>query len=458
MICDKVTFKGQVLLTIFHKGFDDNRKYNIKKSEKIGRYNLIFTETFIEDEKVTIENWSLKEEGLIEPGCSKNPYGDAACAYMIHYSYVNKPSSIYTFKDKKYILKVSIDDFLSICEFIKKYTGMDIKSNPMFGGDIFIFECNECNYKHNRSNGIILENVPANSTIIVHFKKSNAIVSSKILKTEFETEKLDISSDELWNSHDIEIFNENELIYYQKDISYMMNISLQLQIKGNGKRVKLNKIGTEYTIENKGFNETSLIGKPIDEYVEILQDSSQKIINDIKLERPDDQVFFIKPGELYKATKLIGQALESAKDELWLFDSYFTDKNGISKILDWLRIIANCSAKSKNIVFYCTDSNSSLNIREIKSEMNKDSILSGILRNQKGVNIHFYQVKSPIHDRFVLIKNNNEYGGISIGTSFNSLERNHYCISKLTHSASKIIFNELISWLRDGNIISEKEV
>lgn len=460
MICDKVIYRGQTILTIYHQGLNcksPNRR--IKQSEKIGRYNLTFIETFAEDTEIeNIKDWAFKEEGLIEPDSTKNPYSDVACAYMVHYSYAKKPLCIYFFKDNKYFLKISIDDYLRISEFIKKYTGMDMESNPMFYGDVFIFRCNEREYKHNKSNGIILENIPANSTVIVHFKNGDMVVSSKILTVETETENLEICSDEPWSSHDIEIFNGEKLIYYKKNASYIKSISLQTQIKERGKTVKLNKIGTEYTIEKESETRISHIGELIDKYEDILQTSSWEIIKEIKSEKPDDQVFLIKPGELSKATKLIGSALELAKDELWIFDSYLTDKKGMSKILDWLRIIANCYANSKNVIFYCGDSNNALNISEIKSEIEKDSILSTMLRNERGIGIHFYQVKSPIHDRFVLIKNNNEYCGLSIGTSLNSLDKNHFCISKLSHAASKIIYNELILWMKDGNIILDEEV
>ena len=460
MICDRVKFKGQTLLTIYHQGIDDNvRERCLNRTEKIGRYNLTFIETFIEDTEIwSVNDWVYEEEGLIEPGSSKNPYGDAACAYMYHYIFENKPSCIYTFKNNKYSLKISVDNFLYICEFIKKYTGIDIESNPMFFGDVFIFNCNERNHKCNKNDGIVLENIPANSIVIVHFKNGNSIVFSKIVKIESETKKLEIYSDKPWISHDIEIFSGEQLIFYQRDISYIRRMSLRTAIRGMDKIIKLNKIASEYTMTNDGVSHTTHIGESIDESLGILQTSASEIQRYVNSERPDDQVFFIKPKEISIAMKLIGNALESAQDEMWIFDSYFTDINGISKILDWLHIVVNCRAKSKNIVFYCKASKKALYIDELKSEMEKDRNLNEVLRNKKSFGIHFYQVKSPIHDRFVLINNNQEYSGLSIGTSLNSLDRNHYCISKLSHSSSKKIYEELILWIKDGNIISDEEV
>lgn len=460
MICDRVTFRGQTLLTIYHQGIDNNAlKRYVNRTQKIGRYNLIFIETYVEDKEIeNIKDWIYKEEGLLEPGSSKNPYGNAVCAYMYHYGYANKPSCIYSFKNHKYSLKISADDFLCICEFIKKYTGIDIESNPMFCGDVFIFKCNEFNQKCKKNDGIVLENIPANSIVIVHFKNGDLIISSKIVKVEYETDNLEIISDKPWVSHDIEIFNGKELIYFRRDISYIRRISLRTTIKGINKIVKLNNIASEYTIEKDSESHTSHIGEPIDKFMETFQTSAFEIKKFIKSEKPDDQVFFIKPKEISMAMKLIVHALESAQDELWIFDSYFTDKNGIGQILDWLRIVVNCQARFKNIVFYCNDPNKTLNTDEIKSKMEKDEVLSETYRSINKFGIHFYQVKSPIHDRFVLINNNKKFFGLSIGTSFNSLDRNYYCISKLSHSASKIIYNELIQWMKNDNIVSDEEV
>ncbi len=460
MLCDKIMYRGQTLLTIYHQGsYYQLQDRHIKESEKIGRYNLTFTEFFVDDtETENIKDWTIKEEGLIEPGSNKNPYGDAACAYIIHYSYANKPSSIYSFKDSQYCLNIPIENLLHISEFVKKYTGIDIESNPMFYGDVFVCKCNEYEYKHNKTNGIIVKNIPANSTIIVHFKNDKMIVSSKIIKIDSETKELEITSDKQWDSHDIEVFNGEELIYFQKNVSYIRRISLKTTVKEKGIAIKLNKIGTKYVIQKEGESQISHIGEPTDEYIEILQKSSWKILKNIKSEKPDDQVLFIKPNELSKATELIGSTIESAIDELWLFDSYFTDMNGIGKNLDWLRIIANCDSSSKNVVFYCNDPSKALNITELKKEIKKDSVLSEMLRKRKNIGIHFYEVKSPIHDRFVLINNHHKFSGLSIGTSLNSLERNHYCISKLSHMASKIIYNELIMWMKDGNVVFDEGV
>ena len=63
-------------------------------------------------------------------------------------------------------------------------------------------------------------------------------------------------------------------------------------------------------------------------------------------------MLFIKPNELSIAKDLIVPTIESAKDELWIFDSYLTENDAIDKTIDWLRIISICCVDSSNFVFY----------------------------------------------------------------------------------------------------------
>lgn len=461
MICDKITYKGHVILTIYHQNIDDNviNRY-LTRTEKIGKYNLTFTETFVQDIiNEDFLNHTIKEEGLLESNSPQNPYGCETCAYMIHYIFANKPKSIFRDEEKLYSLKISVDEFLTICKFIKKYTGIDIKENPMVLGDIFIFKCYERNYKCVQNNSIVLENLPDNSTVIMHFKIGGLIVSSKIIKIESATKELVISSDKSWDSHDIEIVIGDKTVYLQNNISYIRCVSLNVSTRSIDNSIKLEKIGTMHTTTKEHLVETSHIGEPINEFREKQNKSSQKIKNLIEREYPDDQVFFVKPNEFSIAKDLIVPTIESAKDELWIFDSYLTENDAIGKTIDWLRIISICHVDSSNFVFYYNHNKSSnLTMDDFLYKIKNDNEIKNILASKKRLGMHFYQVASPIHDRFVLVKNKDEFHGLSIGTSFNSLERNHYCIHKLSHAASKKIFIELVEWIDNGNTVLKKEI
>ena len=95
----------------------------------------------------------------------------------------------------------------------------------------------------------------------------------------------------------------------------------------------------------------------------------------------------------------------------------------------------------------------------LKKEIERDAELSMILRTRKALGIHFYQTKSPIHDRFVLTETGKIHSGLAIGTSFNSLGDHYYCIFKLSHNASQTICGELESWTLDSNnLLKDVEV
>lgn len=462
MICDKITYGKQTLLTIYHQGFDDeikDRRLNIV--EKVGAYNLVFTEIWVPDDVINEMNeWVIKEEGLLTPDSTKNPYNDATCAYMIHYKNSIKPSRLFKLIDDRYNLNIDPEKLVHINTFIKKYTGFNIEKNPMLYGDVFIFKGHVFKCRAGKEGEIIVESVPARSTIIVRFKKNDVIVSTQLVRIDRETEEVKIKSDRPWTYHDIEIFINDELFYYRENVSYIRQVQMNVNIKGQDKKIRLNKIAADYTFEHKGSNEISTIGEFPNEYEEVMRFSTAEINKWLKAEKPDNQVTFMKPGQFQKAMNLIGNVMQDATDEIWVFDPYFTDINkGIKEMLDWIRILAHCGVRSKNVVFYCKGSDNALDLEALKKEIESDVKLSTVLRTQKALGIHFYQTISPIHDRFVLTESNKMNTGLVIGTSFNSLGSNHYCISNLSHKASKTILCELTSWMLDGeNLLKEAVV
>ena len=47
----------------------------------------------------------------------------------------------------------------------------------------------------------------------------------------------------------------------------------------------------------------------------------------------------------------------------------------------------------------------------------------------------------------------NQYSGITIGTSLNSVDINHFCVNYLNHTSTKVILKELINYLEGGNVV-----
>ena len=458
MIKDEVIYKGQVILTVYHCGISDSLSdRNVKRNKKIGRYNILFKETladFIDNENA----WVQKEDGILKPLSPLNPYSDSVCANMTRYCYFNKPESIFKLDNDKYSFKIPVKDFCSIAEFIKEYIGMNIRKKPMALGDVFVFEPRELKYRSNEKESVIIENPPADSLIVIHFKMNDIIVSSQCIKTDNDKNDVEIECNKTWNNHDIEVFQNEQLIYHNTGITYIREFNLQMTLKTPGKPVKLSKIGTNHVPDRISSENVIHWGKQPEYYSGIFKKSELELTKQIEQEQPDDRVIFIKPNQCAEVNKIIVNEIESANDSIWLFDSYFSDMDGIGYSFDWLRIIANCKAKSKNIVFFCNNEEKALSINGLINRINNDVDLGFYKRDNKTIGIKLYQTQFPIHDRFLLVENSTGYSGLIIGTSFNSLYDNYYCISRLSYAASKNILEELKSWLNDGNVISYKEL
>lgn len=67
-----------------------------------------------------------------------------------------------------------------------------------------------------------------------------------------------------------------------------------------------------------------------------------------------------------------------------------------------------------------------------------------------------YQTQSSIHDRFIIIKNEDNFSGLGIGTSFNSIHANSFCIYPLDNVIAKEIFEKLLMWLDKDNNLQNK--
>lgn len=460
MVCDKIIYGGQVLLTLYHHGFTAPRVRRIK--EKVGRFNLIFEETECPDDDILIpEGWYIKEEGLTYQDSPMNPYSSEACAHVEHYCYALKPSKLFRMvpSKSKYNLNIPPESFLKIEEFVKQYTGFPIDKNSMYYGDVFVYRPHLRCYHAKQSEGIVVENLPENAMAVVRFQNNSLVVASKIVRTMEPAESIEILAGVPWNSHDIEIYVADQLVFYQKDISYMRKLCLTLNISGGKEKVRLDKIADDYQIDRPSSVETINIGFNPNSIEETLSQSEHAIQQELDTERADPSCTFICPGKMDLAMKLIGKTMESALDRLWIFDPYFTDPNGLNRVVDWLRIIVRCRAKEKNIVFFTKKTEHDSSMDRLVESIQTDHELKRLMHDGKKLGLHLYQTSSPIHDRFVLTESEDDgFSGLALGTSFNSLDKNHYCIFRLRSGAAKMIWSELRDWMEDGNIVVEKEI
>lgn len=455
MIKDAITYKNQTILTLYHKGFP-NEELAVRRriKEHIKKNLIIFTEEYVPDEEWNeLTGYAWEESGLLVPKEKYNPYYERACANMNHRIYPNKPSAIC----KKDGTMIGEDDLIEVLDFIKKYTGMDLEEHPVFLGDVFLFSPSEFQYHSNKDNSIIFHGLKAGMKVILRLKNQHNILQSKIMDITSDTEELEIKAECNWNNHDVEIYQDNALIYINRDISYIRCMHLSFSAMGRKKRIPLTTLQEYYELEQKEEAGTSVVGIPPEPAQEALNEINGALIHKIKNAKASDKFIFVQPGEREVAVKRITDVIFQAKDELWVIDSYFTDKgSGLQQMEDWLRLIVNSSATSKNIIFYCNNEDKALTAAQLNSYMKASPVIRDAVAAQKNSEIHLLQTKTAIHDRFLIIRNEDEYLGLSIGTSFNSLNSNHYCIHTLAHKEAKEVLQTLYDWM-ETNVSAQED-
>ncbi|GIN23386.1 hypothetical protein [Siminovitchia fordii] len=451
---DTISYAGNVILTIYHKGFNEKMgHHNLTKTEKIGRFNLTFKEEVVDDNFIeNINGWNYKLEGFLDSKDIRNPYREAACTHMVQYVYLNKPKRLFNYDGDRYQLNISDKLFKSITLFTKKYTGLNLQRQAMCFGNVFVYECYQRNYHAENDKGIVIDNVSKDTKIIVNFKYDNIVVYTKMITVEDDKRKTEVLSDCEWNSFDIQIYANNKLTYFDQNISIMSNMILNSSITGQSRRISLNKLGEDVYIERKGRVSTNIIGKKPNEIKRIITESNNSI--QARLDEKNDENFvFISPNELEKSKDYIIGILRLECDEIWIFDPYFSDRNGKTISLDWLKILAYCNANKKNIAFWNNESKDPVTVKEFERALLADRVIKDAIGSKKKLGIHLYQINTYIHDRFIFsIDKNQTVTGITIGTSLNSLDSNYYCINKLSSVSARNVFNELKQLMDDSNI------
>ena len=466
LVRDTISYAGETILTIYHKGFDEEiNQRKIKRTEKVGRYNLIFQEEVVEDSVIDcLNDWDEKVEGLLEATDKRNPYWERACAYMTQYSYFNKPEKIFSLQEDKYNLSVPIEHYDHMLSFIKKYTGLDLKDYAMCIGDVFVYECIQVGIRTQDGYGLIINTNFLNSRIYVNFKLDDIIIYTKSVTVQDDTTKeIEIIPDYEWDAFDIQIYQGAKLVYQKFGISFIRTMVSSFTTRGNDRRVGLNKLGRDYIIQGKEHTSQSIIGKKPDEIRSLMSKSNHSLRQRLSDETGvDDDFLFIKPSGLEKAKDYISNILRLQCDELWIFDPYFSDRSKIIISLDWIRILAYCKAANKHIVFFNKELDgepkNTLTVDEFKETSLNDRIILDAKPRGSELGLHFYQIQTYIHDRFIFAIDGEKVTGITIGTSLNSLDRNYYGINRLSHTTSRKVFDTLKSLVDGENILDQASI
>lgn len=455
MIQDTIIYKNKTILTLYHKNFpQDFLTPHRTHSQHIGKHVIRFSEQYVPEETWDhITDYAWEDHMLLTPKERYNPYGDKACANMTHRVCLDKPSVI----RKKNGTTIPEEELCSVIDYIHKYTGMDLSQKPIFLGDIFLFSAQELDYHSNEEHSVVLSHVEAGMKIIIHFRKENNIVESRIVDIEENEEEYEIKADCDWNNHDIQVYKNNNLFYMDTNISYMRTIDFGFSYGTRTKRIPLKALQQYYDLDSPGSTEHRIMGTAPDPVLQALEDQNTILVRKLRNSKQTDDFLFVRPNEMATAVQAITKIIFEAENELWLFDSYFTDKgHSEHQITDWVRLLANSKARKKHIVFYCKNETGAYNAEQLRVLCQQDPIIRDALDSNHGNTIQLLQASDSIHDRFVIIRNGDTYSGLSIGTSLNSLDKNFYCIQKLSHKKAKEVFVTLYQWIRTHLVAMEE--
>ena len=456
MIKDTITYKNTVILTIYHQNFPQDCLTGKRVlREHISKNVIQFSEEYVPDEEWdNLTGCAWEEHALVPPKENYNPYHTKACAHMTHRIYPTKPSVIYR-KDGTGIDGKTLEAILA---FIQKYTGMNLKEHPVFLGDMFLFSPSELEFHCTKDNSIVLHHLEPGMRITLHLKRGHDILETKTMDITVPADLLEIPTGCDWNNYDIEICQDGRLVYIDHDVFFARTLHLTLSIPGPKKRIPLNTLQKYYELETQSNVHKSVIGPPPEPVRESLSAINQTLVRNLHNQKISDRFLFVKPGELHTAMDKITDLIFRAADELWLIDSYFTDQNHSSnQMIDWLRLIANSRAARQNIIFYCGTDSKALTAAQLKEAILKDPVIQDTLVRNQAAHMQLIQTKTSIHDRFLMIRNGDTCSGISIGSSFNSLNTHHYCIHSLAHQEVREVLETLYAWM-DTNTAAQEEV
>ena len=451
MICDKIIFDNETIITIYHSGFSDEKNTNKKKiSDTIDGKEITFLEYYEPSDKA-LNDENLFEKGFLDTKSKYNVYRDGSnCAKYKRFS-GELPCSIYDLTENTPKLKLSLEHLDMIFEFIKKYTYLDMAQDITLFGDILVLEPRKLTIKsENECQIISFENLETDMLITVNFYNSNATITLSIVETICASGTFKIEAPKDWSYIDISVFKDNKLYYKNSCVSFIKDFVLNTSMTST-KNIQLKKFGLEETITTN-YTEKIRVGNNTS-YKKSNNDKLHNIQKQINIYYENKRIIFFKPNEEKKVLKELSSIFSNAKDELWIIDSYFSYNNKIGYPQDILKLIIESSAKSKYIVFF---SNNESEIENLDKSLLNDEEINRILTYKK-LNISFKQTNMAIHDRFIISKSQDSVSVYAIGTSFNSLVNNYYCLIKLGNADSQLIYDKLKDLIMDENFCKTKE-
>lgn len=432
MIKQEILVDGVIILTIFHDKWGDEDFIEKVIEEEISDKTVLFKEYNVLsfDENDFEYDYCIK--GFLNTNNDKNPYNLLSTNYI------------------EYIKNIDfyMDDFISLVNFVKEYTGYVITNESI--GNVLFFSPIKIEVSSISSNNISTLNIKCNLeniSIIILFKLNNIIIETKFINNCTISGNLEIYPSYDWNNYEIEIFEEDTLLF--KDDAY---ITTQIQISNTIvtklSKEKLATVDKEVLISD-GVNEKFKL-----EYNNNFNYLSNHIYKESmnryfikKYITNNEDVIFLRNNDRTRAFDIIEELIKN-EDEIWIFDPYFMSlepEGGFNNLMDILKILL-VNTSNKNIVFYEKDNQESF--EDINSRIINNN-LHNFLINLGTSKIKFIKAKEHFHDRFFFFKKGDNIKGYLLGSSLNSFGTNYSTLVKLddfyANNIFKILKEEIVS-------------
>ena len=210
MIIQEFYWDDEKILTIIHEKMENKIKdRTLLEETEISNHKITFKEFYNENDKIEDFEYNFLIEGFLECDNAKNPYINYSTFYK---EFVNQENNLLI---NNHRLSIDIENFKELCKFIKEYSNFNL--TPSSIGNILVFSPTKIEVKsHNSENFpyLTIEGSDAQGTAFVKFKLDDIILESHVLND--ISDGFEIWSKRDWNNYEIEIFDNENLIYKAK--------------------------------------------------------------------------------------------------------------------------------------------------------------------------------------------------------------------------------------------------
>jgi hypothetical protein len=464
MLRDIITYGRQRILTIYH----ENEELDVpgrlwREQTKLGRYWLRFEESSGHRPLEFEAEDADAERGMLIYGHPLFPCGSQHFSVLAErLCRAEKPDRLFCNGGES--LRLAQEDWAQLCDFVEKYTGMEICKAPFALGDVFLFHYVELLFRRTPEGAVAVK--PGGfSRVELRFKRGKTICQS-IVWTASDRDKRPFdprepvesmpevlfTPEEDWDTFDICAHDGDELYFVAENVCFVQTVNLALQF-GGPREVAMRKSGYRARYTASAARETLQIGSP-GESLRLAQQAKEARLL-AQLRQREKRSHLIQKGDRTTPLRLVNRLLDHIWDEIWLFDPYFMDRKGTATLIDWMRLLCGSPAGKISAIYFekpeadpeaGDESGHTFSFPELCAYLNGDWALNQLLRRRTEP-VRVIGIGAYIHDRFLLCRAGERYAGLTFGTSLNSLGENYSCIHTLEPEAVReywAVFGELL--------------